>query len=76
MRRLAEFCRTLRLALSHKCRVPLRLSSDYFTYVNAFVLPLTSIDVILGMPFGQRHNAMVDISGRSLSLQVKDVTQS
>ena len=63
-----------RLALSHKCRIPLRLSSDYFTYVNAFVLPLTSIDVILGMPFGQRHNAMVDISGRSLSLQVKDVT--
>jgi len=26
------------IALSHKCRIPLRLTSTLFTYVNAFVL--------------------------------------
>ena len=53
-----------KIALSHKCRIPLRLSSEFFTYVNAFVLPLTSTDMILGMPFGQRHNALLNICDR------------
>ena len=63
-----------KIALSHKCRIPLRLSSEFFTYVNAFVLPLTSTDMILGMPFGQRHNALLNICDRSLSLQTGNVT--
>ena len=30
-----------KIALSQKCRIPLRLTSTLFTYVNAFVLPLS-----------------------------------
>ena len=43
-----------KIALSHKCRIPLRLSSSFFTYVNAFVIPLTSTDMILNA-FWSRH---------------------
>ena len=63
------------IALSQKCRVPLRLASTLFTYVNAFVLPLTAYDIILGLPFLKRHNALLNICDRSLSLQTGNVTQ-
>ena len=39
------------IALSQKCRVPLRLTSTFFTYVNAFVLPLTAYDSSACFPF-------------------------
>ena len=64
-----------KIALSQKCRVPLRLASTLFTYVNAFVLPLTAYDIILGLPFLKRHNALLNICDRSLSLQTGNVTQ-
>jgi len=63
------------IALSQKCRVPLRLTSTFFTYVNSFVLPLTAYDMILGLPFLKRHNALLNICARSLSLQTGNVTQ-
>ena len=63
------------IALSQKCRVPLRLTSTFFTYVNSFVLPLTAYDMILGLPFLKRHNALLNICDRSLSLQTGNVTQ-